>query len=132
MKALLIKDLYVVNKQLRLYLLILVVFIAFNRDFGSIFLPVWCSMLPYTSIAYDEQSKWDTLAGMMPYSIRDLVLSKYIFGWICVAAMTVVMVIVQWALALAGFSGGPDFLMILVGLCASASKIGRASCRERV
>ena len=121
MKALLIKDLYVVNKQLRLYLLILVVFIAFNRDFGSIFLPVWCSMLPYTSIAYDEQSKWDTLAGMMPYSIRDLVLSKYIFGWICVAAMRVGMVIVQWALALAGFSGGPDFLMILVGLCASAS-----------
>ena len=57
MKALLIKDLYVVNKQLRLYLLILVVFITFNRDFGSIFLPVWCSMLPYTSIAYDEQSK---------------------------------------------------------------------------
>lgn len=121
MKALLMKDLYMVNKQLRLYLLILVVFIAFNRDFGSIFLPVWCSMLPYTSIAYDEQSKWDTLAGMMPYSIRDLVLSKYMFGWICVAAITVIMVIVQWALALAGFSGGPDFLLILVGLCTSVS-----------
>lgn len=121
MKALLMKDLYVVNKQLRLYLLILVVFIAFNRDFGSIFLPVWCSMLPYTSIAYDEQSKWDTLAGMMPYSIRDLVLSKYVFGWICVAAVTAIMAVIQLALALAGVSGGPDFLMILIGLCTSAS-----------
>ena len=38
-------------------------------------------MLPYNTIALDEQSHWDQLAAMMPYSDRDVVLSKYLVGW---------------------------------------------------
>lgn len=121
MGALLKKDFYTLNNQLRIYLLILVVFIAFNREFGAIFLPAWCSMLPYTSIAYDEQSKWDQLAAMMPYSVRDLVLSKYVFGWICVAVITLMMTVFQMVFSLAGFFEGPDCTAILLGVCVAIS-----------
>ena len=120
MGALLIKDFYTLNKQLRLYILILVAFVAFNQEFSAVFLPVWCSMLPYTSIAYDEQSKWDNLAGMMPYSIRALVLSKYVFGWICVAVITLLMVAFQIVLSLAGPFQGPDYASIAIGVCIGA------------
>ena len=116
MKALLIKDLYVVNKQLRLYLLILVVFIAFNRDFGSIFLPVWCSMLPYTAMAYDERSHWNQLAAMMPYSKRDIVLSKYVLGWLCMAASGVFCLAVQAAAGIVSGSA-PSVPTLLASLC---------------
>lgn len=121
MSALLTKDFYTINKQLKMYLLVLVVFIAFNREFGAVFLPVWCSMLPYTSIAYDEQSKWDQLAAMMPYSIRDLVLSKYVFGWICVAVITLIMTAVQIVLSLVSSFAGPDYISILLGVCVAFS-----------
>ena len=45
-------------------------------------------MLPYTAMAYDERSKWNQLAAMMPYSDRDIVLSKYVFGWLFILAAT--------------------------------------------
>lgn len=120
MRALLMKDFYTLNKQLRVYLLILVAFVAFNQEFSAVFLPVWCSMLPYTSIAYDEQSKWDNLAGMMPYSIRDLVLSKYVFGWICVSVITLLMVAFQLVLSVVGPFSRPDYISIALGVSIGA------------
>lgn len=105
MQALLMKDYYVLFKQMKLIILITVIFTLFNREFGSIFLPVWSSMLPYTSISYDEQSKWDQLANMMPYSVRDLVLEKYLLGWLCMGAMTVFVLVMQGILSLTGLFG---------------------------
>ncbi|MEA4965112.1 MAG: ABC-2 transporter permease [Oscillospiraceae bacterium] len=82
MKGLLLKDLYTLTKQLKLFLLLL---------FASAFLPgmstfgtVYAALLPMTALAYDERSKWDRLAAMMPYSARQLVLSKYVLGYLLV------------------------------------------------
>ena len=41
------------------------------------------AVLPMTAIAYDERSKWNELAAMMPYSKFDLIFSKYLLGYIC-------------------------------------------------
>ena len=85
MKALILKDLYVIWKQMRVFIIVLLVISISNGTFGSVFIVLWVAMLPYTAMAYDERSHWDQLAAMMPYSRRDIVLSKYILGWLCMA-----------------------------------------------
>ena len=108
MTALILKDCFVLWKQMRLFIVILLVFCLFNGSFGSLFVVVWSAMMPYTAMAYDERSKWDQLAAMMPYSTRDLVLSKYALGWLCMAAAMVLSLIAQ---GLARFAG-PEALEI--------------------
>ena len=90
MKALILKDLYVLWKQMRVFIVVLLVISISNGTFGSGFIVLWVAMLPYTAMAYDERSKWDQLAAMMPYSTRDLVLSKYVLGWLCTGAAGIV------------------------------------------
>ena len=95
MKALLMKDCYVLWKQIRLFVIILLAFCLFNGSFGSLFVVIWSAMMPYTAMAYDERSKWDQLAAMMPYSVRDIVLSKYALGWLCMGCALVVCLAAQ-------------------------------------
>ena len=44
------------------------------------------NMLPYTALAYDERSKWDQIAAMLPYTNADIVLAKYLLGYLMVGA----------------------------------------------
>ena len=89
MKALIQKDFYVIWKQMRIFVVIILLLSIMNSAFNIVFLVVWCSMLPYTAMAYDERSHWNQLAAMMPYSRRDVVLSKYVLGWLCMAAASI-------------------------------------------
>lgn len=97
MRALVLKDFYVLWKQMRMFLLIMVLLSVVGGIFNSVFVVVWCAMLPYTAMAYDERSHWDQLAAMMPYSKRDIVLSKYVLGWLCMAAAMVLSLVFQTA-----------------------------------
>ena len=90
MKGLLLKDLYVLTAQMRFFLVLILLFAVIPSYSMSGFAIIYAAMLPYTSIAYDERSKWDQLAGMMPYSIRQVVLSKFMLGYVCVAIATAV------------------------------------------
>lgn len=81
MKGLLWKDFYVINRQMRFFAMIILSFSVLPNYYIQLFAITYAGLLPYYVIAHDEQSHWDTLAGMMPYSVRDLVLSKYILGW---------------------------------------------------
>lgn len=81
MKGLLWKDFYVINRQMRFFALIILVFAVLPNYYIQLFAITYAGLLPYSVIAHDEQSHWDALAGMMPYSVKDLVLSKYILGW---------------------------------------------------
>lgn len=83
MRALIQKDVYVLWKQMRIFLLVMLVIMVGNGAFGSVFVVIWCAMLPYTALAYDERCRWDQMAAMMPYTPRDIVLSKYVLGWLC-------------------------------------------------
>ena len=81
MKALLWKDICMLRRQLRLFIFAMLVFAAIPNSYIQLFAVAYASMLPYNTIALDEQSHWDQLAAMMPYSDRDVVLSKYLVGW---------------------------------------------------
>lgn len=81
MKGLLWKDFYVINRQMRFFAMIILLFSVLPNYYIQLFAITYAGLLPYSVIAHDEQSHWDALAGMMPYSVRDLVLSKYILGW---------------------------------------------------
>ncbi|MDY4953483.1 MAG: ABC-2 transporter permease [Candidatus Onthomonas sp.] len=93
MKGLLLKDLYTLGKQMKLFLLFILIFAITPGLSLSAFAVMYASMLPMTALAYDERSKWNILASMMPYSATELVLSKYLLGYlmaICAALCSLV------------------------------------------
>ena len=95
MKGLLIKDFYTLTKQLKIFLLFIVFFSLMQGFSTASFAFVYSAMLPITAMAYDERSKWDKLAAMMPYSKRSLVIEKYLLGYICLAAVVILSFIVK-------------------------------------
>lgn len=95
MKGLLMKDSLVLIKQLKIFLIIIpVVALIGNASMASIAILIGAS-LPMTAMAYDEQSKWENLALMMPYPKEDLILGKYILGYLGMFGTTVIYIIVQ-------------------------------------
>lgn len=109
MKGLLLKDVYVLTAQMRFFLVLILLFAVIPSYSMSGFAIIYAAMLPYTSIAYDERSKWDQLAGMMPYSTRQVVLSKFMLGYLCVAIATAVSLLS--ALVIPGGKASPSSLL---------------------
>ena len=95
MKALILKDTYVIWRQMKYFLVMILLFSALPSGFNNAFAVIYTSMLPYTAMAYDERSKWDQMAAMMPYSTRDIVISKYVLGWLCTAAAALFAMVLQ-------------------------------------
>ncbi len=95
MKGLIIKDCLVITRQLKLFLLIIPIMAIIGGTSTASIAILLGAVLPMTAIAYDEQSKWDELAVMMPYSKRSLVLSKYLLGYLCMAGSTVIYAITK-------------------------------------
>lgn len=102
MKGLLLKDFYTLFKQMKIILLIIIVFAFIPDSSFSAFAIMYSAMLPITALAYDERSKWNVLASMMPYSKKDLVLSKYLLGYICLGFVTVITLIAKFVISLFG------------------------------
>src|SRR5699024_185597 len=83
MKSLLLKDFYVITKQLKIFLIIIPVIALTTGEAMSTFSILLGAVLPMTAIAYDERSEWNELAAMMPYSKFDLIFSKYLLCYLC-------------------------------------------------
>ncbi|MDO4541082.1 MAG: ABC-2 transporter permease, partial [Syntrophomonadaceae bacterium] len=90
MKGLLLKDYYTLLKQMKIFLLMIIVFSMMPNLSLACFAVVYAAMLPITVLGYDERAKWDSLAVMMPYSTRNIVLSKYVLGYIAIAGAAVI------------------------------------------
>ena len=85
MLGLVYKDLMVMRKTLVLYMVIFAVYgymdIAYNQ--GGLLIAmvlILSSILPVSSIAYDERCKWDRIANTTPLSRKEIVLAKYLFA----------------------------------------------------
>ena len=126
MKGLLLKDVYMMAKYCRSYLLIAVVFIAVSF-FGSenmffIFYPcLLCGMISVNLLGYDERSRWLQYSETMPYTRAQIVSGKYIIG---LAAQLVMLVITAIAQAIRmkmndGFLANDYFVMIMLLLIMS-------------
>lgn len=114
MKGLLIKDFYTLTKQLKIFLVLIVFFLFLPGSSTSAFAVIYSAMLPITALAYDERSKWHELAAMMPYTARNLVLGKYLLGYICIAAAAILSFVIK--IALSFFSKEPITVSIFIEL----------------
>ncbi|MDD2504304.1 MAG: ABC-2 transporter permease, partial [Clostridia bacterium] len=95
MKGLLLKDCYTITKQLKIFLIVIPVMAVAGGFSMSAFAVLLGAALPMTAIAYDERSKWNELAAMMPYSKGNLVFSKYLLGYLCMLGAAILVVIGQ-------------------------------------
>ena len=85
MKGLLLKDFISMKRQLKVTILIVLLYAVLaiiQRSFAYLsgMVALLSIMLPITSLAYDEAAKWDKYALSMPISRKDLVWSKYCLG----------------------------------------------------
>lgn len=95
MKGLLLKDFYTLLKQLKLYLVFIVILSVIPSMNMTSMGIVYAAMLPIAVIAFDERSKWDHLAVMMPYTRNELVLSKYLIAYIAVVVTCLISLGIQ-------------------------------------
>lgn len=89
MKALLLKDWYVLTHQLKLVLAALVMFALVPMFSSTACSIIFVILLPVSALSYDEHSHWDQLAAGMPYTVPQLVVSKYLFGYLGAACIAV-------------------------------------------
>ncbi|MBQ9493943.1 MAG: ABC-2 transporter permease [Oscillibacter sp.] len=94
MKALIRKDFYLLKKQLWLYALVIVAFQCLPSGAGDLIAVLYAALLPSSAFAYDDLCKWDMMELMLPYSTREIVLSRYCVGWLGTLFLTAV-----WALS---------------------------------
>lgn len=114
MRGLLIKDLLSTVKQMRLFLLMFLVFLCIPGFSGVSFAMILMAMLPVTALAYDERSKWPELAATMPYRPIDFVLSKYLLGILLMLCGMVLQMIVQLLRIEASSSMGTMLMVALL------------------
>lgn len=107
MKGLLLKDFYVATKSCKMYFIVDIIFIvmafvlsgSFDDSFMFLMLPVITSgMLGVSLMSFDEKFKWTKYSGALPYSPAQIVLSKYLFGFIyqVFTALIVFLALVVW------------------------------------
>ena len=107
MTGLVYKDLIVLKKQLRYYLVFLVIYGGMTvAGMGpGILGAVICivgMILPMSSIAYDEQARWDKYAAATPAGRAGIVGGKYLFTLVVVGSMTGLVILCMVLLRLTG------------------------------
>ncbi|MEG0771681.1 MAG: ABC-2 transporter permease [Clostridia bacterium] len=116
MKGLLIKDILTLKSQMKIYLLLILLFSIMPNFTFSGFAIMLGAMLPITVLSYDERSKWDILASTMPYSAKELVISKFLLGYFLILSTTVLSCIATFVMSLFTTKEAlaNDFLAILI------------------
>ena len=121
MRGLLIKDAYTMIKETKLFLIFAVIISFIQNDFLFSYAIFYSAMLPLTALSYDERSKWNKLADMLPYSAKDIVGSKYIIGYLCVFCMS--FLVFCGKILFTGLNhpmpGAEDWMVLLGVACAS-------------
>lgn len=91
MSGLIQKDIYTLTTELRYFILVLLVTFFMRNDFLYAFSILYATILPTTALAYDERSKWNALADMLPFTTGQIVGSKYILGYLLVGTVTLLL-----------------------------------------
>ena len=104
MKGIVIKDLLTLKSSMKTVVLIVILFGFMGAKSGSAYMStfasVYAAILPMTCMAFDERSRFNRYAVIMPVNLRDIVLSKYVVGLILAVAATAV------ATAMTAVAGG--------------------------
>lgn len=130
MRGLLLKDFYMIWKQMKLYFVVDIAFIAvsfFTRD-NIIFLAVpimLAGVMPLTLLAFDERSGWLEYAGALPYSKAQIVSGKYLTGLILQAATALAVFI---TLIIRDYSYSLDYILFVTMTLFAAALIFPTLC----
>lgn len=97
MLGLFIKDFYTAYRQNKWIFLVVLLFALIPTEgkyiYGySIFS---MAMLSTSTMAYDEQAKWNRLAAVMPYTKRELVTSKFLFSYVSVGITIIIVMLAR-------------------------------------
>jgi hypothetical protein len=95
-KGLLLKDIFTLEKQMRVLLIVVVGFALIPASNMIGFTVMYAIIIPISSFGYDERAKWDRLMRMMPIPERSIILSKYVLGYSFVGLISVIMLIAQF------------------------------------
>lgn len=100
MKGLLIKDVYLINKYCKVFILLIVVFVSISIfGNGNMFFTLYpcliSGILPMTLLTYDEREKWSEYAETLPYTRAQIVSAKYIIGLITTMSIIILIAIAQ-------------------------------------
>ncbi len=96
MTGLIYKDFLVLNKTIRSYALIIVLYMVlgglgmFSASFIIAFLAVMIMVLPLSAVAYDDQAGWDRCAMSLPLGRRRVVTARYLFVLVMTLAVAAV------------------------------------------
>ncbi|MFR6693458.1 MAG: ABC-2 transporter permease [Dysosmobacter sp.] len=99
MKALLLKDCYVLRKQVWSYAIIVLVWGVVPQAWLNLLAVVYGSIIPYSAMAYDQRSRWDKFTRMLPYSDQAAVMSRYVLGWIFILVGAAIVMLSQGILS---------------------------------
>ena len=133
MKGLLLKDFYQLIKNCKMFFLFDVVFFAVSfvskENMMFIGFPVMFSgILPLTLLSFDEREGWSDYCGTLPYSEKQIVSSKFLFGLIAQTVTAVVAVGVVFARSIIFPEFGFLANLPVVGVMFIASLIFPALC----
>lgn len=127
MKGILLKDFYIIRRQIVIVSLFLIplVVLTLSSPSSVTFLVIFIllgAIMPTAALSYDGRSKWDKLQRMLPVSGEKIVMGKYLLGWICAG--------IGWILAVMGMvvvrafrpekDSVPAFTILLMILLASS------------
>ena len=107
MIGLVYKDIMVLKKQLRYYVGFLMVYgvmavMGVGASVMGAMISVVGLVLPMSSIAYDEQARWDKFAVSTPAGRAGVVGAKYLFTLLVLGSMTLLVLLSMAVLHLAG------------------------------
>ena len=109
LKGLMLKDLYVIKKQLKAYMVLMVICALVPSPVTQGLAVIYASIIPVTAAAFDEQAGWDYYAQMLPYRSRELVISKYLLGIGISVIMAVLIILSNIAVSLQKGDGFTNF-----------------------
>lgn len=112
MKALLYKDSFVLLKNSRAFLLMIVIFAVIGAMNMMVFALLFSVLMPVTALAYDERAGWGQYAAAMPYSRRELVQSKYVLGILSLVFTSLLASVANGILLLLGRSHDSNLVLL--------------------
>ena len=133
MKGLMLKDFYQLIKNCKMFFLFDVAFLAisFFSEGNSMFIgfPVMFSgILPLTLLSFDEREGWSYYCGTLPFSEKQIVSAKFLFGLIAQFVTAVVVAAVVFVRSIVFPEYGFTENLMVVGVMFVASLIFPAFC----
>lgn len=123
MKALLIKDYWMLWADYKRGLVLPFIFVGVSFVSGDVFWLLWplyiIGLLPYVLCSYEEQSHWDLYAESMPYGRRTVVRAKFALLVINTIVGTAGISVIYLIARLLGVFGEPYLSIAVLCICGS-------------